>query len=273
MGSDTSEAKHPTSTETTAVVIPRIPQDIIDEILGHLSVIDSDLRTLRSCALVSKSWAPSCHRHLFRTVIFTSRNGVKWLETFPVPEESPARHVRDLRFLIQEHPGLPEEFFEYIRWFTNVQWAVLSGYGGAWLLRLPRYWRLPRSVTSLEVTANMTLQQTRDVMVQLPNLNHLSLSGDIPAWDKGLPVGIGTLRGGFGGRLRLLDGYADDDVINMLMEIPTGLHFTEVQISCMYQHLLSARGLVEACGKNLVKLSYTISEYRESHPFSWSGWF
>ena len=273
MGSETSEAKHPTFMEAKAVTIPRIPQEIIGEILSHFNASDSDLGTLQSCALVSRSWAPLCRRHLFHTVVFTSRNVAKWLETFPVPEESPARHVRDLRFLIHD-PNIPEELFEYTRWFTNVQWVVLSGYGDAWLLRPPRYWRLPRSVTSLEVAANTTLQQMRDIMAQMPNLNHLSLSGHILARGRGLSVGIGmVLRGTFGGQLRLLEGYADDDVINMLMEVPTGLHFTEVQISCTYQHLFSAGRLVEACGENLVKLSYTISANCESHHFSWSSWF
>ena len=267
MGSEASEAK--------AAVIPRIPQDIINEILGHLSAIDSDLSTLKSCALVSKPWVPSCRRHLFHTTLFTSNGMAKWLETFPVPEESPAHHVRDLRFLTQQPSSLPEEFFENIQWFTNAERATLLGYGEIQPLRLPPFWRLPHSITSLTVLENAAcLHQIRDIMAQLPNLNSLALSGHILALDRGVQIGIGTvLRGTFGGQLRLLVGYADDDVIHMLMEIPTGLHFTEVQISGMHQHLFSTVRLAEACGENLVKLSYTVSAHRESHPFSWSSWF
>jgi len=42
-----------TSAETGTVVIPEIPQDIVDEILDHLA-FGSDFRSLQACALVSK---------------------------------------------------------------------------------------------------------------------------------------------------------------------------------------------------------------------------
>ena len=97
------------------MVIPRIPQEIIGEILGHLNASDSDLRALQLCALVSRSWAPSCRRHLFRTIVFTSQKMAKWLEAFPVPEESPACHVRDLSVAIGMYDSTRGKFFEYIR--------------------------------------------------------------------------------------------------------------------------------------------------------------
>ena len=72
-----TETVIPTRTETIipvktkTVVLPRIPQEIIDEILDHLAA-DSDLRSLRSCVLVSRSWVPSCRQHLFRAILFNS---------------------------------------------------------------------------------------------------------------------------------------------------------------------------------------------------------
>ena len=129
-------------------------------------------------------------------------------------------------------------------------------------------------MTSLTIDADaVTVAQIRDVTVQLPNLDDLSLSGSIFVLDRRVLVGIGTvLRGRFGGRLQLLKGHVDKDVMNMLLEIPTGLHFTDVQIRGTRERPLSTVTLAEACSKTLVKLAYTVSFYSESHPFPQFSW-
>ena len=102
----------------------------------------------------------------------------------------------------------------------------------------------------------------------------LSLSGTLPAMDVTELLGIGTgVRGRFGGRSILSGEYADEDLVNMLLEIPSGLRFTEVRIRCAPDDLLSAVRTAEACSKTLVKLSHMVNVDRESHPFSQSGWF
>jgi len=58
LGSKPSKAERPTSAKTKPVVVPRIPQEILDEILGRLG---TDSKSLRFCSLVSKSWVPSRH--------------------------------------------------------------------------------------------------------------------------------------------------------------------------------------------------------------------
>ena len=68
---------------------------------------------------------------------------VKWLEMFPVPEESPAHLARLLLFSIGKHDDVPEKFYEYTPWFTNVMRAGLSGDSDLPLLRIPPFWRLP----------------------------------------------------------------------------------------------------------------------------------
>ena len=97
-------------------------------------------------------------------------------------------------------------------------------------------------------------------MVQLPNLDDLSLSGSLVTVDRNTLPGTGTaLRGRFGGRLRLDNGHAIADVINMLLEVPTGLHFTEVEILGKYECLSLTVRLAEACGKSLVYLTYVVN--------------
>ena len=188
-----------------------------------------------------------------------------------MPEESPAHHVRVLRFSVAEFNTVPEKFFEYTPWFTNVVGVTLLAYGVTQPSWGPPYWRLPQSVTSLTIGANtITLPQIQDIMAQLPNLDDLTLSGSLVGEVKGAVVGDGTgLRGKFGGQLRLLGRSASEGVVDMLLGIPTGLHFTHVQIRSPHECLLSTARLVDACAKTLVKLLYTVDGHCKFHPFSW----
>ena len=45
----------------------------------------------------------------------------------------------------------------------------------------------------------------------------------------------------------------------MLLEIPSGLRFTETQIHCTQECLPSTIRFVEACGETVVKLSYSVA--------------
>ena len=163
MGSKTSKAKRlletilPTSLKTKTAIVPRIPQDIIEETLDHLGgdlAIGLRARPLQSCALVSKSWVQSCRRHLFRTIFFISVSVARWLETFPVPEESPAHYVRSPLLSFDERIGVPEDLFEYVPWFTNVVVVAFGGSNNFQSLWTPSYLRLPQSATSLSIRAN-----------------------------------------------------------------------------------------------------------------------
>ena len=266
MHSETSKTKYPTAPITKTVITgPTIPQDIVNEIADHL-VIDLDFRSIRACALLSKSSVQPCRRHLFRTLTFTPRGVDKWFKTFPVPEESPAHHVKDLCIWIAGAGCVPEKFFKYTQWFTNAESISLLGYRGVPLMRRTSLWRFPKSVTSLAIDTNVvTLLQVRDVMTHLPNLDDLSLSGSLVTMDRRESLGIGTvLRGRFGGKLILSDEYASEDVFNMLLKIPSGLRFTEVQVHCTRERLCSAVRLIEACGNTLVRLSHTIPVYCKS---------
>ena len=97
-------------------------------------------------------------------------------------------------------------------------------------------------------------------MAQLPNLDDLTLMGSLVKVDRKELLGIGTIvKGRFGGKLKLCGEYAGGDVVNMLLEIPSGLHFTEVLIHCTPDYLPSAVALAEACCKTVVKLSYPVA--------------
>ena len=185
-----------------------------------------------------------------------------------MPEESPAHHVRDFGFWIIGSDCVPEQFLEHVPYFPNVEAVSLIGTGERPMLPPPPFWTFPQSVTSLTIDTNVvTLVQVRDIIARLPNLDDLSLSGSFIPVGREASRGIGTALGGrFGGRLQLRGGCTGKDVIDMLLDIPSGLRFTKLEIYCMRQRLLPAVRLVEACGKALVKLSYVVSFSGKSYP-------
>ena len=291
MGSKVSKTKRPTpvKSKTQTALASKLPQDIIDEILDHLVTrldssnpkfreldIASNLRSLRSCALVSKPWVPSCRRRLFHTIVLTPFTMTKWLEKFPVPEESPAHLVKDLYVWVAKPPDyyVPDKFFEYTPWFANANSLTLLGCKDAAMRQRPLFWRSPRSITSLAIkTSWISLLEIRDIMAELPNLDSLWLSGALDEDGRRFQR-IGTiLRGRFSGKLRLCYTAAGESVTNMLLEIPTGIHFTEFQIECPRSFIPSNIRFLEACSNTLVRLSYMVDFERKSHSLSWPSWF
>jgi len=263
MGSKISKAKRLAATT---------PQDIIDEILDHLAA-DSDFQSLRACVLVSRSWVPSCRRHLFHTADLTRGKMEIWLYAFPVPEESPAHHFRALRLTITGINWFPDKFFEHAPLFTNVRKLYLFGREDCLESRLPSLWRLPEYVTSLTIQApfgGVSLVGIWDIMARLPNLNDLSLWGGVIPADRNALLGIGTVpRGRFGGELVLRDVYSKRrDATIILFKILTGSPFSKVGIDCAREHIPRVIRLVEACSETIVKLSLNVFFSGKYHPFS-----
>lgn len=196
----------------------------------------------------------------------------KWVKTFPEPEESPAHYyVRDLCLSLGGQHDAPDEFFKRVRWFTNVKKITVLGKetyrSSLGIHSAGRYqWPIP-----INTTVTATILQIRDVIAQLQNLNYLAISGSLGAVDRHSLQGVGMVfNGKFGGQSRLLKMPVDDlkDVTNMLLEVPTGLYFTEVEIHCVGECLPSAVSLTKACDKTLMKLSYTVDRHGKSDPFS-----
>ena len=267
--------QHESGAELTAVfpVIPMLPQEIIDEILGLLaSDHDAHCRQsthpLRYCSLVSKSWVESCRRHLFCELSFDARRMWKWLHVFPVSEQSPGHHVKRIYINPRETDHVLPKIIERFHGFPKLKMIAVSRDGGRCASWTSQFVGLPQFVTSLYLMEeSITLRQIRDVINQLPNLDDLRLTGAIPVTDRNEVRGIGTtLTAKFCGRLEfcsLNPGCSDGDIVNMLLEVPTGLHFKDVHSRAC---LSSTVRVVEACSKTLVKLVYEFYNWRESPP-------
>ena len=274
MGSKPSEAERPAPANVKTVVVPRIPHDVIDEILG----LPRYLFGLR----IPPSMFSRIRSHGFRRASCTSSAPPSSLRGACPDGSKRSRRRRRVPLTTSgtcafRSEGfsdfVPQTFFECIPWFTNAEKIYLLGTepGDVSQVQIPSPWNPPPSVTSLTIETDMfTLVEIRDFMAVLPNLDDLSLSGCIGMDSREL-LGIGMsldLSERLGGKLVLHKVYhATKDVMDMLLGIPTGLRFTEVEFHSTRGCLLSVVRLGEACCKTLVELPYTVSVPGKSHPF------
>lgn len=233
---------------------PRVPRELVSEVLDHLA---DDVATLRLCSLVTKSWIHPSRRHIFNNVFFTASDITKWNKIFPDPEHSPATHVRDLSFCFIE-PDVPIRFADRMPYFSNVKKLTLIGRAALDPGFISALGQLPPSIRSIEITFSKILNaHIISVMQQLPNLDNLSLLSQ--EWSGPITPGAGKLiQCRLRGKLRLRRQLAHHDLLNTLMEVPTGPQFTEVEIRDARMNCFPAtRKLLETCQDTLTKLHFS----------------
>ena len=242
------------STQTTTTGDPRVPQELVDEILDHLA---KDRKTLQSCSLVAKSWIHPSRRHLFDALFLTANDITKWNKTFPNPEHSPAGHVRDLSFCFIQ-PDVPINFADRMLYFSNVRGLTLVGRVATDPSFISALGPLPPTTRSVDITFSRVLTaHIVSVIQQLPNLDNLSLMS--AEWGGAIPPGTGQLiQSRLSGKLRLRRKFAHCDLLNMLMEVPSGPRFAQVEIRDASMNCFPASlKLVSACEDTLTKLHFS----------------
>lgn len=240
------------STQTTGD--PKVPQELVYEILDRIA---KETATLRSCSLVAKSWIYPSRRHLFNSLFLTATDVVKWNKAFPNPEDSPAVHVRDLSFCYIQ-PDVPIDFAGRMPHFSNVQKLTLIGRVATDSTFISALGQLPPSTRSLDITFTRVLTtHIISVIQQLPNLDNLSLMSS--EWGGTIPPGAGKLiQSRLSGKLRLRRKFAHRDLLIMLMEVPAGSQFAEVEIRDSSMNCFpAALKLVGACQDTLAKLHFS----------------
>lgn len=233
---------------------PKVPQELVDEILDYLA---RDAATLRSCSLVAKSWIYPSRRHLFNTLFLAAGEINRWNETFPNPEDSPAGHVRDLSFCFL-HPDAPISFADRMPYFSNVQQLTLIGRVATEPSFISALGQLPPTTRSVDITFSKVLAtHIVSVIQQLPNLDNLSLMS--AEWSGAIPPGTGkTMRSRLTGKLRLRRKLAHCDLLNMLTEVQPGPQFTEVEIRDASMNCFpAALKLVRTCQDTITKLHFS----------------
>lgn len=258
--SSKSRRFRPSTSET-----PRLPQELLDEIIDHLA---DDSTSLRLCAMAASTFVQSCRRHLFRRVVFRPHNLPTWKAIFPNPAISPAAYTREIR--IHLAVDAPTQLAEYMPYFSHVRDMTLIGgrcENGDWI---PRLGALPTSIRSLTMKfASITNAQVLEIMEQLPNLEDISLCAFKGA---GLTAEAGdVLRGRYRGKLDLLlmeDFHAG--IVRSLLKAPEGLGFKSIKALCNTQEDFPVYvDLVASCRDTLTDLDISTSaECEQRRPLS-----
>ena len=234
---------------------PRLPQELLDEIIVHLT---DDSISLRRCSTAARTFVPSCRRHLFSRIVFRSHNLPTWKTTFPDPSTSPALYTREMRIHLATDAST--QLAEYMPYFSNLHDLTLIGgkcENREWITNIGK---LPTSIRSLTMKfVSVTNAQVLEVMEQLPNLDDFSLC---TFKGGGFPVGAGeVLRGRYNGKLELL--LVEDfhvGIARSLLKMPEGLGFKSVKVFCNNgDDFLVYADLVAACRDALTDLDISVS--------------
>ena len=228
--------------------------EILDPIVDHLH---DEPATLKACCLVSKSWVPRTRRHFFDVVDFFSPRRLElWMKTFPDPSNSPACYTRSLRLSgFAVIPLAISDALPWVRSFNHItelqvwtEWEEDRNFYFAPLhglfpilksLHLCHYFVEPLEVINLvcsfPLLENLSLWSPEDLERE-----------NAEEWDTPptSPRFTGSL---------LLD-YNDSQITRKLLDLPGGLHFYKVSVSCPSRDGDLARELVSKCSDTLESL-------------------
>ena len=228
-----------------------LPPEIIDLIVDYLY---DESNTLKACGVVSKSWVPRTRKHLFAHVLFNSHGSTEsWRELFPDSSSSPAHCAHSLT--IRSVPAIMTMSTALIRSFCHVvkfkvdtwvcddtdEWVPLHLFGG-----------FPPTLKSLSLSCHsVPLPRIFDLICSLPLLEDLALEyqglkSDIKGWDTHPTSPKLT------GSLDL--SCENPSVIQGLLDLPDGLHFSEITISCLVENAELTMDLLSMCSDNLESL-------------------
>ena len=110
-----------------------MPIEIIEQIIDQL---DTDQISLRNCALVCKSWTPSCRSYIFYHVVFQGQSSdfLAWQRSIPATADGPHHYTRKLtvpsRYFERKSQQQLNDFAAFLQhWFlfTKVQYLYISG--------------------------------------------------------------------------------------------------------------------------------------------------
>ena len=102
-----------------------LPTELIEEILSHIPSDDEE--SLRSCALIAKSWLDPCRRYLFESVCIETDTYQSWLGNISPTNAELLHHVRELMYAIRDnkswHPSyrIGNDLRDYLPSFHRLQ--------------------------------------------------------------------------------------------------------------------------------------------------------
>ena len=236
-----------------------LPPEVLDLVVGYFH---DKPATLKACCLVSKSWIASARRYLFACVKFysSSPSFESWMKAFPDPSNSPTCYTRSLGLssskvltaaVSDAHPWVHS--FHHI-----VRLVVATSREEDRHISFTRLHGLSPTLQSLQLIYSFAPpSEVINLVCSFPLLENLSLHspGDLERenvaneWEE-LPTSPR-----FTGFL-LLD-YNDPHITRKLLDLPGGLRFSKVSVSCSSGDADLARELVSKCSDTLESFCIT----------------
>jgi hypothetical protein len=103
-----------------------LPQELIDEIIGHLPKCCP--RYLQVCSLVAKSWTHPSQKRLFEDIDMSSRDLRSWLKNISPTDVELLGHIHSLSYLMPQWIGpLHRNLRDYLPSFQQLRYLKLSG--------------------------------------------------------------------------------------------------------------------------------------------------
>jgi hypothetical protein len=228
-----------------------LPPEILDLIVGFLH---DEPDALKACCLVSKSWIHRTREYLFAHVEFSMKSHIRiWKKTFPDPHNSPARYTGSLSIRTSQVAtpmdmgagGRIRTFSGVVRLrvdtsdHTKVTFVSLRG--------------LSPTLKSLHLvcwTAVPPPSEIFGLVCSFPLLEDLALSflsneSEVDRWS--IPSTSPKLTGCL--ELTTLSGFRS--TVHPLLELPGGLHFSKIIVSCFSEGIELTADLVSKCSATL----------------------
>ena len=246
------------SRSTATMSLPLLPVELLDHIVDYLH----DTRdALKSCRLVSRSWAPRTRKHLFANVTFYDAKDLQsWKNMFPDPSTSPACYTKNLTIRCPKavtSADLDAEERGWIAAFSRVVHFDLNLRDAPEISLLPFHGFSP-ALKSLRTWYNyLPSSQIFDFINSFPLIEDLSLiviGESYPAIDDidgqsaaPLPPLTGSLEIFSQGRM--------NSVVSRFFPPQNSLHFRELGLELVHQNdILVISALVERCRFTLESL-------------------
>lgn len=232
-----------------------LPLEILDLIVD---LLHDEPDALKACCVVSRSWIHRSRKRLFaRIEFFSAKSHIElWKKFFPDPSQSPARHTRSL--LIRGLPVIDVEdtgLDGWIRTFGSVVRLHVDTIVGDDASLVP-FRGLSPTLKSLVLAyrASSPPSEVFGLVCSFPLLEDLalvSLGNDSEAGGWSPPSTSPKFTGSLD--LRILGGIRS--TVRRLLELPGGLHFTRITVSCLNEDVESTMSLLSRCSDTLESLS------------------
>jgi len=245
-----------------------LPPEILDLIVDHLH---DQPTALKACCVVSKSWVPRTRKHLFARIEFCAlKSSVEqWKNVFPDPSNSPAHYARTLFFHgLAATTTADPDVGSWIRTFHRVVTLRMNSLGcDDSRISLVQLHGLSPNLKSFHlIHSSLPLSEIFSFICSFPLLEDLGFyttsRNDTGGWD--IPSTSPKLTGS----LRIMG--IIQSAARRLCDLPGGLRFSKITVSCSKRDVQSLMDLVSRCSGTLE--SFSVSYYPSSASTSVSDW-